>query len=92
MAKGSELSSVTICSRSRRRDRPSTPRDMAAPSTANSTKDEQRVPHLTRLEQDEEPGPDVSVLKEIGRKALIDSLNSVRSDRISRLRKDGQRG
>lgn len=51
---------------------------MAAPSTTNSTKDEQRIPHLSRLEQDEEPGPDVSVLKEIGRKALIDSLNSVR--------------
>jgi hypothetical protein len=85
------LRAIAICSRSRRRDRPSTPRDMAAPSTANSTKDEQRVPHLTRLGQDEEPGPDVSVLKEIGRKALIDSLNSVRSDRISRLRTDGRR-
>ena len=55
------------------------PRDMAAPSTASSTKDEQRVSHPSRLEQDEEPGPDLSVLKEIGRKALIDSLNSVRS-------------
>ena len=63
---------------------------MAAPSTANSTKDEQRVPHLSRLEQDEEPGPDVSVLKEIGRKALIDSLNSVRFGWMSRLRKDGR--
>ncbi|KAF9650341.1 Sec1-like protein [Thelephora ganbajun] len=50
---------------------------MAAPPTASSSKDEQRIPHLSRLEQDEEPGPDVSVLKEIGRKALIDSLNSV---------------
>ena len=68
----------------------STPRDMAAPSTANSTKDEQRVPHLSRLEQDEEPGPDVSVLKEIGRKALIDSLNSVRFSWISPLREGGQ--
>ena len=62
---------------------------MAAPSTANSVKDEQRVPHLSRLEQDEEPGPDVSVLKEIGRKALIDSLNSVRSNWISRAKTDG---
>lgn len=48
--------------------------------------DEQRVPHShphpSRLEQDEEPGPDVSVLKEIGRKALIDSLNSVRFSRL----------
>ena len=64
-------------------------RDMAAPSTASSTKDEQRVPHLSRLEQDEEPGPDVSVFKEIGRKALIDSLNSVRFNWISHVRKDG---
>ena len=61
---------------------------MAAP---NSTKDEQRVPHLSRLEQDEEPGPDVSVLKEIGRKALIDSLNSVRFSYISWLC-EGERG
>ena len=61
---------------------------MAAPSTGNSTTDEQRVPHLSRLEQDEEPGPDVSVLKEIGRKALIDSLNSVRFNCISRLCED----
>ena len=51
---------------------------MAAPSTASLTKDEQRISHPSRLEQDEEPGPDLSVLKEIGRKALIDSLNSVR--------------
>jgi len=50
---------------------------MAAPSTANSTKDEQRVPHLSRLEQNEEPGPEVSMFKEIGRKVLVDPLNSV---------------
>lgn len=50
---------------------------MAAPPTSSSTNDEQRIPHPSRLEQDEEPGPDLSVLKEIGRKALIDSLNSV---------------
>ena len=56
---------------------------MVAPSTANPTKDEQRVPHLSRLEQDEEPGPDISVLKDIGRMALIDSLNSVRLSWIS---------
>ena len=56
---------------------------MAAPPPANATKDEQRIPQLSRLEQDEEPGPDVSVLKEIGRKALIDSLNSVRFSWIS---------
>jgi len=65
---------------------------MAASSIATSAKDEQRVPHLSRLEQDEEPGPDVSVLKEIGRKALIDSLNSVRFSWISRPRKDGRGG
>ena len=65
---------------------------MAAPPTANSAKDEQRVPHLSRLEQDEEPGPDVSVLKEIGRKALIDSLNSVRLSWIPRPRKDERGG
>ena len=46
---------------------------MATPSTMNPTKHEQRIPHLSRPEQDEEPGPDISVLKEIGRKALIDS-------------------
>jgi len=59
---------------------------MPAPSTVNSTKDEQRVPHLSRLEQDEELGPDVSVLKEIGRKTLIDS----KLGWISPLREDGQ--
>lgn len=65
---------------------------MAAPSAANPANNEQRIPHLSRLEQDEEPGPDVFVLKEIGRKALIDSLNSVRFSWISRSRKDGRGG
>ena len=70
MCPGGELTGAEISDR--------TPRDMAAPSTANLTTNEQRVPHPSRLEQDGEPGPDLSILKEIGRKALIDSLNSVR--------------
>ena len=65
------------------------PRDMATPSssTANGA-DEQRATHPSRLEQDEEPGLDISVLKEIGRKALIDTLNSVRLSKISWLHAD----
>ena len=39
----------------------------------NPTKGEQQIPHLSRLEQDEELGPDVSVLEKIGRTALIDT-------------------
>jgi hypothetical protein len=44
---------------------------------STATSDEQ----TNRLETDNDPGPDVSLLKEIGRKALIDSLNTVRLQR-----------
>lgn len=49
---------------------------------STSTSDDQ----TTRLEPDADPGPDISLLKEIGRKALIDALNSVRRPYLSMYR------
>ncbi|KAF7791610.1 hypothetical protein EIP86_002627 [Pleurotus ostreatoroseus] len=50
---------------------------MAAPVASTSSSDEQTIRQTSSQEEENEPLLDVSVLKELARKALVDLLNSV---------------
>lgn len=52
---------------------------MAAPVASSSSSDEQTIRQAPSQQEENEPLLDVSVLKELARKALVDALNSVRA-------------
>lgn len=52
---------------------------MAAPIASTSSADEQTIRQAPSQQEENEPLLDVSVLKELARKALVDALNSVRA-------------